>query len=73
MVSHSDSAKHHNLRKFKFLIVKQWTKAPSNIQHAHPRSITTSAETKRVKAFQCDAYALKEQKYVFKALLIIDA
>ena len=62
-VSHYDCPTQHNLRKFNFLNVKQCT----NIEHSHVQArVDVRAETKRVKAFQCDAYASNEQKLCFQ-------
>ena len=66
MVSQHDCAKQHNLRKFNLLNVKQCTGAPSSIQHANVNAtVYVRAKTKRVKAFNCEAYA-KKRKICFQ-------
>ena len=65
MVSHYDCKKHHNLRQFNLLNVKQCTEAPSNIQHAHIQArVYARAKAKRIRAFKCGACAKKERKKV---------
>ena len=67
MVSHCDCAKQHNLRQFNLLKVKQCTEAPSNIQHASVKArVYVRAKTKRIKAYNCVAYAKKERKICFQ-------
>ena len=73
MVSHYDCQKQHNLRQFNLLNVQQCTEAPSNIQHANVKArVYVRAKAKRIKAYKCVAYAKKERKFVFKALLYTD-
>ena len=63
MVFHYDFEKQHNLRQFNLLNVKPCTEAPSNIQQAKVRArVYVRAKAKRVKAFECEAYAKKEKK-----------
>ena len=66
-VSHSDCAKQHNLRHFNLLNVKQCTEAPSEIHHASVKARGyVRAKAKRIKAFKCVAYAIKERKICFQ-------
>ena len=68
MVSHYDCAKHHNLRQFNLLNVKQCTEAPSDIKHASVKArVYVRAKAKRIKAFKCVAYAKKERKICFQS------
>ena len=61
-VSHYDCAKQHNLRQFNLLNVKQFTEAPSDFKHASVKArVYVRAKTKRIKAFNCVAYAKKEK------------
>ena len=67
MVSHYDCAKHHNLRQFNLLNVKQCTEVPSDIKHASDKALVyVRAKVKRLKAFKCVAYANKERKICFQ-------
>ena len=67
MVSHYDCAKQHNLRQFTLLNVKQYTEAPSNIQHTSVEArVYVRAKAKRIKAYKCVAYAKKERKICFQ-------
>ena len=67
MVSHYDCAKHHNLRQFNLLNVKQCTEAPSDIKRASVKAcVYVRAKAKRIKAFKCVAYAKKERKICFQ-------
>ena len=67
MVSHYHCEKQHNLRQFTLLNVKQCTEAPANIQHACVKArVYVRAEAKRIKAYKCVAYALKERKICFQ-------
>ena len=67
MVSHYDCAKQHNLRQFNLLNVKQCTEAPSDIKHASVKArVYVRAKAKRIKAFECVAYAKKERKICFQ-------
>ena len=62
MVSHYDCAKQHNLRQFNLLNVKQCTEAPSDIKHASVKArVYVRAKAKRIKAFNCVAYAKKRK------------
>ena len=67
MVSHYDCAKQHNSRQFNLLNVKQRTEAPSDIKHASVKArVHVRAKAKRIKAFECVAYAKKERKIRFQ-------
>ena len=67
MVSHYDCEKQHNWRQYNLLNVKPCIEAPSNIQHAKIRArVYVRANTKRVKAFKCEAYAKKGRKVCFQ-------
>ena len=67
MASHYDRAKQHNLRQFTLLNVKQCTEAPSDIKHACVKArVYVRAKAKRIKAFECVAYANKERKICFQ-------
>ena len=67
MVSHYDCAKQHTLRQFNLLNVKQCTEAPSDIKHASVKTrVYVRAKAKRIKAFECVAYAKKERKICFQ-------
>ena len=66
MVTQYDCEKQHNLRQFNLLNVKQYTEAPSNIQHANVQArVYVRAKAKHVRAFKCEAYA-KEQTICFQ-------
>ena len=68
IVSHFDCEKQHNLRQFNLLTVKQSTEAPSNIQHASVDArVYVTAKAKRLKAYNCVAYAKKERKFRFQS------
>ena len=67
MVSHYDFAKQHNLRQFNLLNVKQCTEVLSYIKHASVKAgVYVRAKAKRIKAFNCVAYAKKERKTCFQ-------
>ena len=67
MVSHNDCEKHHNLRQFNLLNVKQGTEAPSNIQHASVKARAYArAKAKRTKAYKFVAHAKKVRKICFQ-------
>ena len=67
MVSHYDCAKHHNLRQFNLLNVKQGTEAPSDIKHASVKArVYVRAKAKHNKAFKWVAYAKKERNICFQ-------
>ena len=67
MVSHNDCAKQHNLRQFNLLNVKQSTEAPLDIKHGSVKArVYVRAKAKRIKAFNCVAYAKKERKICFQ-------
>ena len=67
MVSHYDCAKQHNLRQFDLRNAKQCTEAPSGIQHAKVKArFYVRANTKRIKAFNCVAFAEKGRKICFQ-------
>ena len=67
IVSHYDCAKQHNLRQFSLLNVKQCTEAPSDIKHTSVKArLYVRAKAKRIKAFECVAYAKKERKVCFQ-------
>ena len=73
MVSHYDCEKQHNLRQFNLLNVKQCTDAPSNLQHANIQAcVYVRAKAKRIRAFKCEAYAKKNEKFASKAMVNID-
>ena len=66
-VSHYDCGKQQNLRQFALLNVKQCTEIPSNTQYAKVKArIYVPVEAKRVKAFECEAYAKKERNICFQ-------
>ena len=68
MVFHYDCEKQHNPRQFNLLNVKQGTEAPSNIQDANIQArVYVRAKTKRIRAFKCEAYAKKNEKFASKA------
>ena len=70
MVSQCDCEKQHNLRHFNLLNVKQFTGAPSNIQHAGVKArVYVRAKAKHIKAYKCLAYATKERKICFEGSL----
>ena len=47
--------------------MKQCTEAPSTIQHASGKArVYVRANTKRIKAYKCVAYAKKERKNCFQ-------
>ena len=57
----------YNIRQFNLPNVKQCTEAPSNIQHANVQArVYVRAKAKRVRAFNCEAYAKKERKVCFQ-------
>ena len=67
MVSHYDCAKQHNLRQFNLFNWKQYTEAPSDVKHASVKARAyVRAKAKRIKAFNCVAYAKKERKICFQ-------
>ena len=67
MVSHYNCEKQHNLRQFNLLNVKQCTEAPSNIQHANVKArVYVRAKARRIKAFECVAYAKQKRKICFQ-------
>ena len=73
MVSHYDCEKQHNLRQLNLLNVKQCTEAPFNIQHANIQArVYVRAKAKRIRAFKCEAYAKKNEKFAYKVMLNID-
>ena len=66
VVSHYDCAKQHNLRQYNLLNVKQCTEAP-DIKHASVKArVYVRAKAKRIKVFNCVAYAKKERKICFQ-------
>ena len=62
MVSHYDCAKQNNLRQFSLLNVEKCKQAPSDIQHTKTQAtVYVRAKTKRIKAFNCEAYIKTEK------------
>ena len=67
IVSHYDCEKQHILRQFNLLNVKQYTEAPSNIQHASVKArVIVRAKAKHIKANNCVAYAKNERTVCFQ-------
>ena len=67
MVSYYDCEQQHNLRQFNLLIVKPCTEATSNSQHGKFKArVYVRDKAKRVKAFNCEAFAKKERKTCFQ-------
>ena len=61
MVSHYDCAKQNNLRQFSLLNVEPCEQAPSDIQHTKTQAtVYVRAKSKRIKAFNSEAYIKTE-------------
>ena len=67
IVSQYDCEKQQYLRQFNLLNVKQYTEAPSNIQHANVNArVYVRAKVERIKAYKCVSFAKKKEKSVSK-------
>ena len=72
MVSHYDCENQQNLQQFNYLIVKQSTKTPSDIQYGNVKPQSMSEQILNVLKLLKVKLTLKQHKFVFKAPLNID-